>query len=53
MVTLNVMMMAMDMEMTQPGSARCCAGTGRLQMAASSMETAMKSNPTHEHDQEK
>jgi hypothetical protein len=30
MVRLNVLMMAMDMMMTQPGSVRTCAGTGRL-----------------------
>jgi hypothetical protein len=28
MVRLNVSMMAMDMLMTRPGSARACAGTG-------------------------
>jgi hypothetical protein len=31
MVRLNVSM-AMDMMMTQPGSVRCCAGTGRIQV---------------------
>ena len=30
MVSLNVLVMAMDMMMTQPGSMRACAGTGRL-----------------------
>lgn len=35
MVCLKAMAMAMDMIMTQPGSERACAGTGRLSRPAS------------------